>query len=140
MKYLKILILNIAFLIISAPMFSQVKRLAPPKKSSRITSVDAFVDNTFLLYHKIFVYDSLSKANVEVPSEFEDELLSSMEKDVDSMWTILPNILEDMEGKGSFLKKAKAVVNLNRAKKALKFCMKASKNHLVGTKEEEEEN
>ena len=138
MKSLKTLMINIIFLIVCIPLFSQTKRLKPPKKSSKITSVDAFVDNTFLLYHKVFVYDSLTNANVEVPSDLEDELLDSMKKDLDSMWQVFPVILDEMDSGASVLKKAKAVANLNKAKKALKFCIKASKNYLVGTKDEEE--
>ncbi|NRD19808.1 hypothetical protein HNV08_07080 [Winogradskyella eckloniae] len=117
--------------------WSQVNRLKPPKRNSKIESVDKFVNHSFELYHKVFVYDSLYKAGVEVPAEIEDALIERAERDVDSLWQEVPNIVDDISD-APFMKQAKATFNLNRSKKALKFCMTAVKEYFVGIKEDED--
>ncbi|WP_047547489.1 hypothetical protein [Psychroserpens sp. Hel_I_66] len=120
--------------------FSQPKRQKPPKRASKIKSVDQFVDNTFDLYHKVFVYDSLTQAGVEVPSEIEDALVERAERDLDSLWQVLPTIVDDMtSGNENIMRKGKATINLNKSKKALKYCIKTVKAYFVGTDEEDEE-
>ncbi|GEQ85205.1 hypothetical protein ULMS_07130 [Patiriisocius marinistellae] len=114
------------------------ERINPPKKNSKIKSADQFVDNTFQLYHKIYVYDSLSQKGVEIPPELEDELLANAQKDIDSLWQVLPTVVEDMgSGKGNIMRKGKATLNLNKAKKALRYCLATSKTYFIGTDEEE---
>ncbi|MDG5492332.1 hypothetical protein [Psychroserpens sp. SPM9] len=118
---------------------AQPKRIKPPKRTSKIKSVDQFVANTFELYHKVFVYDSLTQVGVEVPSEIEDALVESAERDVDSLWQVLPTVLDDMtSGSASIIKKGKATINLNRSKKALKYCMITVKAYFVGNEEDED--
>nr|WP_321222395.1 hypothetical protein [uncultured Psychroserpens sp.] len=120
--------------------FAQKKRLKPPKRVSKIESVDQFVNNSFDLYHKVFVYDSLTKAGVEVPAEIEDALLERAEQDLDSLWQILPTIMDDMtSGDENILVKGKATINLNKAKKALKYSMTMVKVYFLGTEEDEDE-
>lgn len=116
---------------------SQTHRIKPPKRSSKITSTDNFVNNTFKLYNKIFVYDSLTQAGVEIPAELEDDLLESAERDIDSLWEVVPDIVDDISD-ASFMKQAKATLNLNKAKKALKYCGTYVKTMVLGNKEEEE--
>jgi len=114
-------------------------RISPPKRESKIKSADQFVDNSFSLYHKVYVYDSLYKANVEIPSELEDELLKSAQADIDSLWQVLPTVFEDMSsGNASILKKGKATINLNKSKKALKFCVKTVKLYFTETDDKKE--
>lgn len=136
-RYISIVML-VLFLIPSTS-WSQEKRIKPPKRKSKITSVDQFVKHSFELYHKVFVYDSLTRAGVEVPAEIEDELMERAEKDVDSLMQEIPDIAEDISD-ASFMKQAKATFNLNRSKKALKFCVTAVKAYFVGTEEEEDDN
>lgn len=120
--------------------YSQKKRLKPPKRDSKIESVDQFVNNSFELYHKVFVYDSLTQAGIEVPSEIEDALIERAEKDVDSLWQILPTIMDDMtSGDENIMKKGKATLNLNKSKKALKYCLQIIKVYFMGTDDEEDE-
>ena len=119
--------------------WSQEHRIKPPKKKSKIESVDLFVNHSFELYHKVFVYDSLVKAGIEVPTELEDELMERAERDVDSLMQVVPDIAEDISD-APFLKQAKATFNLNRTKNALKFCIITVKAHIIGTEEEDEEN
>ena len=116
---------------------SQSKRVKPPKRVSKIASVDQFVDQSFELYHKVFVYDSLTSAGIEVPMEIEDELVERIEQDIDSLWQAVPDITDDISD-ASFMRQAKATINLNRAKKALKFCMNTAKAYFIGTEEDDE--
>lgn len=128
----------IALLLPVSEVWAQENRLKPPKRSSKIKSVDNFVNHSFELYHKVFVYDSLTKIGVEVPAEIEDELIERAERNVDSLWQEVPDIVDDISD-ASFMKQAKATLNLNRSKKALKFCMTAVKTYFVGVKNEEED-
>jgi len=136
-RYISIVML-IVFLI-PIHSWSQEKRINPPKRKSKITSVDKFVKHSFELYHKVFVYDSLTRAGVEVPAEIEDELMERAERDVDSLWQEVPDIAEDISD-APFMRQAKATFNLNRSKKALKFCMLSVKAYFVDTEDEEDDN
>lgn len=131
------LVLVILFLL-PLQSWSQESRIKPPKKKSKIESVDHFVNYSFELYHKVFVYDSLVNAGVEVPSDLENELMKRAESDVDSLMQVVPDITADISD-APFLKQAKATFNLNRTKNALKFCVATLKVHVVGTKEEDDD-
>ncbi|MEP1488057.1 MAG: hypothetical protein ABJK28_06490 [Algibacter sp.] len=104
---------------------------------SKITTTDKFVSKTFELYNKVFVYDSLTIAGVEIPGELEDELMESAVRDIDSLWEVVPDIIDDISD-ASFIKQAKATLNLNKAKKALKYCGNYMKSTVIGKKEDEE--
>ena len=137
-KKFTLLILYSCFCVFTQFIEAQsAKRLKPPRKASKVKSVDLFVNKSFEIYHKVFVYDSLVKLDIEIPDELEDEIVERIEQDVDSLWNVVPDILDDIDD-ASFMKKAKAVLNLNKAKKVLKFCLITVKNHLVGTKEEDD--
>lgn len=122
------------FLLMPFLINAQTKRIKPPKRNSKVKSVDQFVGHTFKLYDKVFVYDSLTQAGVDIPTELEDELTERAEKDVDSLWQTVPDIIDDISD-ASFMKKAKATLNLNRAKKALKYCGITLKSYFIGNKE-----
>lgn len=124
-------------LMASTSVWTQDKRIKPPKRISKIKSVDNFVKHSFELYHKVFVYDSLTKVGVEVPADIEDELMQHAERDVDSLWQEVPDIAEDISD-APFMRQAKATFNLNRTKNALKFCMTAVKAYFVGAEEEDD--
>lgn len=134
---LEISILILAIYLIPSYSFSQEKRIKPPKRQSNISSVDQFVGNTFNLYHKVFVYDSLTQAGVEVSAEIEDELMERAEKDIDSLWDIFPEVFDDMaNGRANLMKKGRATANLNKSKKVLRYCLTMVKTYFVGTEEE----
>ena len=116
---------------------SQESRIKAPKRESKIKTTDKFVEKTFKLYNKVFVYDSLTIAGVDIPGDLEDELMESALKDIDSLWEVIPDIVDDITN-ASFMKQAKATLNLNKAKKALKYCGNYIKASILGKKEEEE--
>lgn len=121
------------------PMFGwSQKRIKPPKRKSKVESVDQFVKHSFELYHKVFVYDSLVKAGVDVPPEIEDELVDRAEQDADSLWQSVPDIVDDISD-ASFMRQAKATLNLNKAKKALKYCIKTVKSYFAPAREDEDD-
>ncbi len=126
------------FLLAPFSAISQPKRIKPPKRNSKIKSADQFIKNTFKLYDKIYVYDSLTVAGVDIPSELEDELTMRAEQDLDSLLQLAPDIIDDISD-ASFMKQARATMNLNKAKKALKYCGLTIKNYFLGEEEEEEE-
>ncbi|MFK7832479.1 MAG: hypothetical protein AB8B52_04310 [Winogradskyella sp.] len=136
-KYQKNVIILLIIGLISTSIWSQDIRVKPPKNKSKITSVDNFVKHSFELYHKVFVYDSLVKAGVDIPADLEDELMERAQSDVDSLWQEIPNIAEDISD-ASFMRQAKATFNLNRSKKALKFCMLSVKAYVLGTEEDDD--
>jgi len=117
---------------------SQNIRINPPKRQSKILSVDVFVDHSFDLYHKVFVYDSLQRAGYETTSDEEDFIMEAMKEDLDSLWSVAPNLIDDLSGKVS-LKKGKALLNLNKSKRAIKESMKMIKTYLIEEKEGNEE-
>lgn len=119
---------------------SQTQRIKPPKRKSKIESVDLFVKQSFELYNNVFVYDSLTKLDAEIPSEIEDAMLELAEKNVDSLWQTLPVMFDDLaNGDANLIKKGKATVNLNKSKKALKFCIKTVKAFVMGSSEKTDE-
>ena len=135
----QLIVLGLVFFLLMPLIGSaQSKRIKSPKRNSKIASTDKFVENTFNLYNKVFVYDSLTQAGVEVPAELEDEILENAVKNIDSLWGVVPDIIDDISD-ASFMKQAKATLNLNKAKKALKYCGLYIKTTIVGSKEEKEE-
>ncbi len=124
-----------AFLIFPIFAQSQTNRIKPPKRESKVSSVDLFVDKSFNLYNKVFVYDSLTQAGIDIPAELEDELAERAEQDLDSLWQLAPDIVDDISD-ASFMKQAKATVNLNKAKKALKYCGLIIKSYFIPEEED----
>lgn len=124
-------------LVVSTGIWAQDKRIPPPKKDSAIKSVDGFVHHTFDLYNKVFVYDSLTQKGVEIPAEYEDAIVEDMEKNLDSMYQILPVVIDDMRGQ-PFARKARGTLNLNKARRALTFSIKTVKIYFLGESEAKE--
>lgn len=138
-KFSLLLPIFIVFFFFSYSTQAQEKRIKRPKKCN-VKNVDVFVGNTFKMYRKVYVYDSLTVAGVEIPEELENEIFESMEQDVDSMIQVVPDIWDDIK-QAPILKKAKASLNMGRAVKALNFSVKKVKAYTLGegTKDEEDE-
>lgn len=139
----KIQILILFLLIFFTGIFTitaQPTRMYPPKKDSKIESVNQFVDHSFDLYNKVFVYDSLTQKGVEIPPEYEDIIIEDLERNADSLYQIFPVVLDEMNGEKLWVK-AKAILNLNKARNALTYSIKTAKKYTLGeaTEPEEEE-
>ncbi|TBW28098.1 hypothetical protein [Gramella sp. KN1008] len=120
---LKLLILFI-LLNVSAKLYSQ-KKLQRPSGNVGIESIDSVVVQSFNLYEKLFTYkkrldagDILNKdelCQIEAFSSFSDSLAKNaiaVRSDLDSE---------------SFLMKIRGTIQLQRAKRALDYCHRTSK-------------
>lgn len=136
MSQVKILLLA---LLIAIPASAQTKKLKRPKKRVGISSVDTFVRESFDLYDKVYMYDGYAAAGKSLEDEDIDVLEEAL-SDVSALSESAPDIISDLDGVGT-LKQAKALLQINRAKKALKYSLKTTKELLAGerTKQPEEE-
>ena len=116
---------------------AQERKLKTPKKVNA-KSVDDFVMFSFELYGKMYTLDSINVTGGQLPEEIEDAILESLEYNVDSLIETIPDIIDDIDDL-NWIKKAKATLNLNKARKALTYTAKSIKIYLLGSKEEEEE-
>ncbi|MAT89390.1 MAG: hypothetical protein CMC35_01755 [Flavobacteriaceae bacterium] len=96
------------------------KRIKKPKRNCRIASVDDFVTTSFNMYHKVYVYDSLKLAGTEIPVELENELVSRIHIEADSLYELAPSMIEEIVENPS-LKSIRALGNLRKAQKALNY-------------------
>ncbi len=137
MKYSKpikqIIIVIGLILFISPKLKAQTKKLKRPKSKVGISSVDSFVQESFDLYDKVYMYDGYAKAGTPLEDDDLDVLAEALEE-VSLLGESAPDILDDLDGAG-MIKQAKATVNMNRAKKALKYSINTVKELLVGQPE-----
>lgn len=118
-------------LLLPLSSWSQNERIKPPKRISKVKSADIFVNKSFELYEKVFVYDSLTVTGSEIPTELEDELANSAKEDFDQLVEVTPDVVDDI-GEAPIFRQAKAILNLNKAKNALAFCGTTIKNYFLG--------
>ncbi|MCA0131933.1 hypothetical protein [Winogradskyella alexanderae] len=134
-KFQMLPLLLVVFLIFPILAQGQAKRMKPPKRISKVKSVDLFVGKSFDIYNKVYVYDSLSQKGYEIPVDLEEELIERTERDLDSLWQITPDLWDDIS-EAPFIKQAKATINLKKASKALKYCLKTAKAYVLGNDKE----
>ena len=127
-----IFLLPLLFLVIGTSLdtIAQKRKIKRPKKCN-IKTVDRFVGNSFRIYRKVYVYDSLTVAGVEIPEELENEIFESLQTDVDSMIMITPDIWDSMKDE-PLLKQAKGGMNLGKASRALTFSLQKVKAYTLG--------
>lgn len=118
------------------PLQAQTKKIKRPKSRVGISSVDSFVKESFDLYDKVYMYDGYAAAGKSLEDEDIDVLEEALE-DVSTLSSDAPDILSDLDGEGA-LKQGKAVLQINRAKKALKYSITTSKELLLGTRSQGE--
>jgi outer membrane protein OmpA-like peptidoglycan-associated protein len=128
-------------LLIALPVSAQTKKIKRPKGTVGISSVDSFVRESFDLYDKVYMYDGYAAAGKSLEDE-DIDILEEALSDVTALSESAPDIISDLDGVGA-LKQAKALLRINRAKKALKYAIKTAKELLLGrptqeTKEEED--
>lgn len=112
------------------------KKLKRPSSKVGIASVDSFVGDSFDLYDKVYMYDGYAAAGTPLGDEDLDVLEEALE-DVTDLSASAPDILSDLDGK-SVLKQGKATLQINRAKKALKYSIGTAKKLLTSKKEKDE--
>ena len=114
---------------------AQSKRLKRPTSSVGISSVDTFVRESFDLYDKVYRFDGYAEAGK--PLEDDDlELLIDAVEDSERILATAPDAISDIDGAG-VLKQGKATLQMNRAKKALKYSLKTAKDLIAGRSKKE---
>jgi len=134
MKYfLEINYLILAVLVISLlPINSiaQTKKIKRPSSRVGINSVDRFVRESFELYDKVYMYDGYAAAGKPLSDDDIDVLENALD-DLAGLSASAPDVISDTQGTGA-LKQAKATLQINRSKKALKYSIKTGKALLAG--------
>lgn len=105
------------------------KRIKPPKKTSKVEKVDEFVYRTFRIYDAVFVYDSLETKGIKVSEKYDKAVFEETEKEAQVLYEMLPDIVEEVDN-ASAMRKVKAGANLNKARKAITFCVKFFKDYM----------
>ncbi|MFP4846913.1 OmpA family protein [Winogradskyella sp. PE311] len=133
-SYLKRIIISFCLICLIIPnLQAQTKKLKRPKSRVGISSVDNFVRESFDLYDKVYRYDGYAEAGTPLEDEDIDVLEDALE-DISGLTDSAPDILDDLDGAG-MLKQGKATLQINRAKKALKYSLKTAKELLLGERE-----
>ncbi len=130
---LRISLLGIALVFFVSHTFAQTKRLKRPKNPVGISSVDNFVTQSFDIYDKVYKYDGYAAAGTPLDDDDIDVLEDALD-DLQGLSDSAPDILGDIDG-ASVLKQAKATLQINKAKKALKYSIKTAKALLLGQRE-----
>lgn len=133
----RILLLGVVLLLFIFNGNAQTKQLKRPKSAVGISSVDHFVTNAFDIYDKVYKYDGYAASGT--PLEDEDlDVLEDALNDLEGLSNSAPDILGDLEG-ASVLKQGKATLQINKAKKALKYSIKTAKKLILGQRERDAE-
>ena len=134
---LRIFFFGTLFMFITPNIYTQTKQLKRPKNTTGINSVDQFVKGSFNLYDKVYKYDGYIKTKTPLDDSDFDVLEDALD-DLTGLSDSAPDIIDDISG-ASVLKQAKATLQINKAKKALKYSIKTAKELLVGNKKDDEE-
>lgn len=132
-----IVLVTILFLMIFVESQGQTKKIKRPTSRVGITSVDRFVQESFDLYDKVYMYDGYAESGKPLSDDDIDVLENALD-DLTGLSESAPDILGDLDGKGA-LKQAKATLQVNRAKKALKYSIKTAKAILAGERARKEQ-
>lgn len=135
--YSKFAITVLAFLFFIPLSHSQTKKLKRPKSRVGISSVDTFVQESFDLYEKVYKYDGYAQAGTPLDDEDVDVLEEAL-TEMTALSDSASNIISDLDGVG-ILKQGKATLQINKAKKALKYSIKTAKELLLGERNKKEE-
>ncbi|WP_407557394.1 OmpA family protein [Winogradskyella sp. 4-2091] len=133
----QITLTSIIICFVAPNLEAQTKKLKRPKSKVGINSVDRFVKESFDLYDKVYKYDAYAATGTPLEDEDLDVLEDAIEE-ITVLSESAPDILSDLDGKGA-VKQAKATLQINRAKKALKYSIKTAKELLLGQRQSQEE-
>lgn len=136
----KITAILIAFLFSNSNLEAQTKKIKRPKSRIGVSSVDTFVQESFDLYDKVYKYDGYAAAGTPLDDDDIDVLEEAL-VEMTALSESAPDIISDLDGVGIF-KQGKATLQMNKAKKALKYSIKTTKELLLGQRkgDKEEEN
>jgi len=134
--------LNIAFLAMvfifsSQQLKAQTKKLKRPSTSVGISKVDKFVRESFNLYDKVYKYDGHAKSGKQLEDD-DYEVLIDVVDESNSVLSSAPSAVSSLNGAG-VLKQGKGTLQINRAKKALRYSLKTAKDLLKARKKGGEE-
>ena len=138
MNFTKISLAFCIILFITPTLDAQTKKIKRPKSRVGVISVDNFVQESFDLYDKVYKYDGYAASG----QSLDDDDIDVLEEALDEMSSLsdsAPDIINDLDGVG-VLKQGKATLQINKAKKALKYSIKTAKELLLGQRERETEN
>ncbi|MCP9199705.1 hypothetical protein MKO06_07300 [Gramella sp. GC03-9] len=100
-----------------------------PTKEVGISSVDSLVDKSFDMYDAVYDYNLRLESGEELNDE-EMDLLEQISHDSELLSAYAIEAAEDIDGRSVF-RQGKALLNLNRAKKALTYCLVTTKEILI---------
>ncbi|MDV7138293.1 OmpA family protein [Maribacter sp. TH_r10] len=123
----KLVLALLGFLFLNS-LHSQEKRLKRPSGRVGIHSVDTFVRESFDLYDKVYIYDNYAQEGKPLEEDDYEALIDTVE-DAQGVLSSAPDAVADIKG-ASILKQGKATLQMNRAKKALKYSIKTAKKLL----------
>ncbi len=126
-----------AFFLFQNTIEAQTKRLKRPSSRVGISSVDRFVSESFNLYDKVYRFDSYAEQGKPL-SDDDLELLIDAVDDSEQVLATAPDAISDIDGAG-ILKQGKATLQMNRAKKALKYSIKTAKKLITEKKKQKDE-
>lgn len=129
--------ISMLFLLLAPTLQAQTKRIKRPHGSIGVSSADRFVRESFDLYDKVYRYESYAENGTPL-SEDDINVLEYALDDVDGLLLSAPNVVADLDGAGA-LKQAKGVLQINKAKKALRYCAETIPVLLAGSSSSEEE-
>ncbi|MEP2935865.1 MAG: OmpA family protein [Gilvibacter sp.] len=127
----------ICLLLTSSGMLAQkTKRIKRPSSRIGVYSADTFVRESFDIYDKTYRYDGYAQTGTPLTDDDIDVLERAL-SDAENLLTSAPNVVGDLSGAGA-LKQAKGTLQLNRAKKALRYCIETIPKLLEGRKKDDE--
>ena len=131
-KNLHLLCASFIFLFIAPQLQAQTKRIKRPRGSIGVSSADRFVRESFDLYDKVYRYDGYLESGTSL-SDDDIDILEAAIDDVDGLLLSAPNVIADLDGAG-VIKQSKGVLQINKAKKALRYCAETIPKLLAGRK------
>ncbi len=134
---ISLLALGLFFSSLTIEAQKKTKRLKRPSSRVGISSVDTFVRESFDLYNKVYRFDNYAETGKPL-SDDDYELLIDAVEDGERVLTSVPNAISDLDGAG-VLKQGKGTLQINRAKKALKYSIKTAKRLLTEKRKQKQE-
>lgn len=134
---LKIFLSTFILLMIAPQLEAQTKRIKRPRGSIGVYSADKFVRESFDIYDKVYRYDGYAEAGKPL-TDNDVYVLETAMGDAEGLLTAAPNVIVDLDGAG-VIKQTKGISQINKAKKALKYCVETIPKLLEGRESKDDE-